>query len=485
MSHAWAIDEMKTADLHDKRLNDRLREVLSQLAGRPTASIPAACGGRAEMSGAYRLFDNGKATFDNILQPHSDATRQRIAAQPVVLLVQDTTEADLTRPQQQVEGAGPLDGDSRRGALLHPLHAFTPDGTPLGTLSATAWVREEEPVCASLTRAQRAATPIEEKESHRWLTTLQRAQAEAQYCPGTQLISVADSEADIYEFMVQAMSEPRYCDWIVRACQDRALLVENGQKTAEKHLRDTLLAQPVLFTKTIQVRGRQAKVSCETRGRRQPRQSRQAEVEVRAGTVTLRPPWRADRKLPPLTVNVVLVREIKPPPGEEPVEWLLLTSLPVDTIEAVRQVVQYYCVRWMIEVFFRVLKSGCRVEERQFEHIDRWLTCLAVYLVAAWRTLYVCRLGRGCPDLNCEAVFEPAEWKSVWKVVRREDPPAEPPSLGTMVNLVAQLGGYVNRKRPDPPGPQTVWLGLQRTHDFALCWELFGPEAKIEAETCV
>lgn len=484
MAHAWAIDEMTTADLKDKRLNDRLREVLSQLADRPTASIPAACGGRADMEAAYRLFDNEKATFENILQPHAEATQRRIAAQPVVLLVQDTTEVDLTRPQQQVKGAGPLDGDSRRGALLHPLHAFTPDGTPLGTIAAEAWTREEETVCASLSRAQRAAKPIEEKESHRWVRTLQQAQAQTERCPHTQLICVADSEADIYEFVVQATNEPGRCDWIVRACQDRALLGENGRKSTDK-LHDTLLAQPVLWTHTIQVRGRQAKVSCEKRGRRQPRQSRSAEVEVRAGKVTLRPPYRPDRKLPPVTVNAVLVREINPPPGEEPVEWLLLTSLPVDTDEAVRLLVQYYCVRWMIEVFFRVLKSGCRVEERRFEELDRLLNCLAVYLIVAWRTLYVCRLGRSCPDLNCEAVFEPAEWKSVWKVTRREDPPAEPPSLGTMVNLVAQLGGYVNRKRSDPPGPQTVWLGLQRMHDFAICWDLFGPEARIQQATYV
>src|SRR4029077_3233262 len=189
---------MKTADLKDKRLNDRLCEELSQLATRPTASIPAACGGRAEMEAAYRLFDNEKATFANILQPHTEATRRRMATQPVVVLVQDTPEADLTRPHQQVKGAGPLDGASRRGALLHPLHAFTPDGTPLGTLSATAWVREEEPINASLSRAQRAATPIEEKESHRWVATLHQAQSVAEHCPTTHLITVADSEADIY-----------------------------------------------------------------------------------------------------------------------------------------------------------------------------------------------------------------------------------------------------------------------------------------------
>ncbi len=131
------------------------------------------------------------------------------------------------------------------------------------------------------------------------------------------------------------------------------------------------------------------------------------------------------------------------------------------------------------------LKSGCRVEERLFEHLDRLLTCLAIYMIVAWRTLYVCRLGRSCPEISCEAVFEPAEWKSVWKVVRREDPPAEPPALGVFVRMVAQLGGYVNRKRDDPPGPQTVWIGLQRMHDFATCWLLFGPDAQPAPMTCV
>ena len=474
----WVLDEMKTADLKDRRLDNRLREVLSQLGGYPTASIPAACGGHAEMTAAYRLFDNENATFEAILQPHIDATRQRIVPHPVVLLVQDTSEIDVTRPEQQVTGTGPLDGGARWGTLLHPLHAFTPDGTPLGTVHALTWVRDEEVGCASLSRGQRAAIPIEEKESHRWVDALRRAGKEAQRCSSTQLVCLADSEADIYELLAEATAEPQRVDWIVRACQNRALQREDGPETAERYVREYVLTQPVLFTHTIQVRGRKAKVACETRGRRQPRQSRQAQMEVRTARVTLRPPWRADRKLPAVTVNVVLVGEVDTPENDEPVEWLLLTSLPVDEIEHVRQVIQYYCVRWMIEVFFRVLKSGCRVEERRFEHIDRLLSCLAVYLIVAWRTLYVCRLGRGCPYISCEAVFEPAEWKSVWKVIHRSAPPSAPPRLGEMVRLVAQLGGYVNRTRRDPPGPQTIWIGMQRMHDFALCWQLFGPDIR-------
>lgn len=484
MPASWIMEEMKTAKLSDKRLTERLTQVLSLFAARPTASIPAACGGRAEMVAAYRFFENQSTNFNNVLQPHIDATRHRLASQPIVLLAQDTTEIDVTRPEQQVKGAGPLDREVRRGAFLHVMHGFTPDGTPLGTISATAWVRGEEAVCAPLSRAERSVIPIEEKESYRWVTTLRKAREEAASCPATQFICLADSEADIYEVLDEGMQEPHCCDWIIRAAQDRALSCENGHDAGEK-LREHLLQQQVLFTRTIQVRGRKAKIACDKRGRRQPRQSREAEVVVRAASVTLRPPWRPDRELPPLEMNAVLVSELNPPADDQPVEWLLLTSLPINTVEAVQQIIQYYCVRWMIEVFFRVLKSGCHVEERLFEYMDRLLTCIAIYVIVAWRTLYVCRVSRGCPDAPCESVFEPAEWKSVWKVVQGEDPPLQQPTLGEFVRIVAQLGGYVNRKKAAPPGPQSIWIGLQRMHDFATCWLLFGPEARNGTTICV
>jgi hypothetical protein len=318
--------------------------------------------------------------------------------------------------------------------------------------------------------------PLEEKESYRWVTTLRQAREVAQACPSTQCVCVADSEADIYEVLLEGMAEPARVEWIVRACQNRALRPENRDKTSAAYVREQALAGPVLFRRMIQVRGRKAKVACETRSRRQSRESRAAEVSARAARVTLRAPWRPQDKLADVTVNVVSVREEHPPAGEEPVEWLLLTSLPIGDENQVRQVIQYYCTRWMIEVLFRVLKSGCRVEQRRFEELDRLLTCLAVYLIVAWRTLYVCRLGRSCPEVSCEAVFEPAEWKATWKIVCREDPPAHPPPLGVMVRLVAELGGYVHRKQ-SLPGPQTLWIGLQRVHDFALCWQMFGPDA--------
>jgi hypothetical protein len=192
--------------------------------------------------------------------------------------------------------------------------------------------------------------------------------------------------------------------------------------------------------------------------------------------VTLRPPKHNDRELPPITVNVVLVCEPNPPAGEVPIEWILLTSLPIDTPEQVRKVVEYYCVRWNIEILFRTLKGGCRVEHRRFEHIDRILPCMALYLIVAWRTLLVCRLGRECPDADCETLFEPSEWKAVWVAVNRAKPPKNNPSLSQIVHLIAQLGGYVQRPSSEP-GPQTIWIGLQRMYDLSWAWDTFGPVA--------
>ncbi len=481
MVSQWAQNEMATAALDDKRLNQRLTRLLSDLGNRSTASIPAACGGHAEMTAAYRFFDNDKVTWGKIIEPHHKRTRQRIAGQKVVLLVQDTSEIDVTRPQTQVVGAGPLDGSARFGAFLHLLEAFTPDGIPLGGAWCDIWTRDEpEESTGSKShenkRQQRKVTPIEEKESYRWLQGLRQAREVAQESPGVTCVCVGDSEADIYELFDEPRGDQNPVHLLVRACHDRALTQESGESS--RRISDALRGAPVLFTHAISVRGRKAKVSCETRGRRQPRESRATEVEVRVASVTLRPPWRPDRVLSPATVNVVSVREIDPPEDDAPVEWILVTTLPIGDVEQVREVIQYYTVRWMIEVLFRTLKSGCRIEQRRFEQIDRLLPCLAVYLIIAWRILFACRLARSCPDIDCEAVFEPSEWKSVWTAIHRYPPPQTPPRLESMVRLIAQLGGYVNRpNRRDPPGPQTLWLGLQRMRDLAWAWDVFGPGA--------
>lgn len=481
MTAPWALEELQTVDLGDERLDARFELLLSALGNRPNLSIPAACRGRAEMKAAYRFFDNEKVTFEKVLQPHIDQTMVRLAEQKLLLLVQDTTEIDLTRPEKPIAGVGWLDG-SRQGVLLHEVQAFTPAGVPLGTVWAEVINRTDGVSQASAAEKdyERKHTPIEEKESLRWLTGMRAARAVAQQLPAAQCVCVGDSEADIYELFAEPRGEyPLH--WLIRGCYDRALETADPQTTdATQHLRDQVLASPLLYEVELRIRGRKAKTAVEDRGRRQNREARQAQVEVRVATATLRPPWRFDRQLAAVTVNVVLVREPNPPAGEPPLEWLLLTTLPIDTLEQVRTVVAYYCVRWGIEILFRTLKSGCRIERRRLEDVERMLPCMALYLIVSWRTLFVCHMGRSCPDLDCEAIFEPSEWKAVWVAVHQQQPPKQTPRLGTMVHLIACLGGYVERKGGEP-GPQTVWIGLQRMYDLAWAWDSFGPKAKISS----
>ncbi len=469
----WVQEEMATAQLQDQRLNRRLRKVLSDLGDRPAASIPAACGGHTEMTAAYRFFDNPKVTSAKVLEPHFAATRQRMAVQPVAVVVPDTSELQMTRPSQQVVGAGPLDGGSRRGALVHPVAVFTPDGTPLGTVAMKIWTRPESARRRSRREKdrRRRRLSLERKESFRWLQSLRTARALAQELPRTQIVCVMDSEADIYALFAEPRGE-RPVEWVIRARRNRPLVAGAG---APK-LRESLRAQPVLFTQQITVRERKAKTASETRPRHVSRRRRTAEVQVRAATVTLRPPRRS---LSAVTIHAVLVSEPHPPAGTPAVEWLLLTTLPIQTVEQVRQILHYYTVRWMIEVLFRTWKSGGRAEERRFQHILRWLPCLALYWIIAWRVLLLSRLGQSDPELDCEALLEPSEWQAVWRVTQPGPLPRKPPSLRTMVRLIAQLGGYVNRPhRVDPPGPQTLWLGLQRMQDLAWAWNVFGPGAR-------
>ena len=465
------LDEVRDVSLGDKRLDKRLGKVVEELGDKPNLSIPAATNSRAEMEAAYRFFDNDKVAPQKILQPHFDATRERISQSKFALLVQDTTELDLTRPQQQVKGAGPMDSDARRGAFFHPLMAFDLEGLPLGMVWQKNWARQEieTDLSPEEKKRRRNRTPIEEKESVRWVEGIRAAREVAEACPETTCVCVGDSEADIYELF----SEPRSTKageihLLVRGCQTRS--------TTEGNLLEDVRATACLYKCSVDVSARTAKIAATKNKRQKSRDARVAEVEVRSTPVTLRPPYRFDRKLPEVTVQVVLVEETHPPDGCDPIQWLLITSLPIEDSEQVKAIVQAYCVRWQIEIFFRTMKSGCQVEDRQFETLGRMMNCVAVYSIIAWRIMYLCRLGRECPDLDCEVVFEPCEWKSVYMAVKRTEPPATPLRLNEVIRMIASLGGYVDRKSTHP-GPQTLWIGLQRVHDLSTAWNAFGPES--------
>jgi hypothetical protein len=322
--------------------------------------------------------------------------------------------------------------------------------------------------------------PIEEKESYRWLEGQREAWKIADLCADTRCVLVCDSEADIYEVFSEKRqtSHGRPLELLIRGCQNRATDIDG------KAILDIARPSDVVHSMVINVSGREAKTKLETGRRGKSRLARTSNVEVRACRVTLRPPWRPDRQLPAVTIQVVLVEEALPPEGEDAISWMLLTTLPIDTPEQVLTVVDYYCCRWPIENYFKILKSGCRVEDRQFETLSRELNAIAVYMIVAWRIQLLCHLGRECPEMDCRVLFEESEWKAVYIIATKKEPPEQPPNLNTMIRLIASLGGYVPRKNTQP-GYQTLWIGMQRMRDLACGYEAFGPKSKIASDGCM
>jgi hypothetical protein len=283
---------------------------------------------------------------------------------------------------------------------------------------------------------------------------------------------VGDSESDIYDIFTAVVNTSQ---------RNLALLVRAGQNrntTDDQDWLEQVRATSKIGDQTVAIRARTAKVGAAKAARNRSRKARTAELEIRKATIQLRRPVNGDKRLPEsISVNVVLCEEAHPPPGEDAIRWMLVTSLPIDSDHDVQQVISGYCVRWQIEVYFRTLKSGCRIEHRRFETIDRVLNCLAFFSVVAWRVMHLCHLGRQCPDLNCEVIFEPSEWKSVYAVLNLKPPQHGCPTLNELIRAIARLGGFIDRPKNDP-GTQTLWIGLQRCYDLSQAWNTFGPGAK-------
>jgi hypothetical protein len=452
-------DELQGIDLGDERLNKRSKHLLEALAVNPEASINAACHGWGDTQAAYRFFDNSAVMPTELLRAHREATLRRMSAYPVVLLVQDTTELDFTK--HPPKDAQCLNRPERFGLYAHLHLAVTPDQLPLGMAGLDYFDRAPE----TLGKASvRSTLPIEQKESFRWLTGYRLACALAATARGTQIVSVADREADIYDIFVEAQPQTGVrAEYVIRARVDRCTRERDPDAGRDAYckVRDEVGAAPLLTTRTIELSAT-AK-----------RTARTAHLEVRTLTVIVKPPHERAR-LPAVTMNVVLVAEVGGPGDGTDVSWLLLSSLPIATVAMVLKIVDYYAARWAVEIYIRTWKTGCRVEEIQLETQARLKNCLALYAIIAWRVLYLTYLNRTTPTLPCTAVFDDSEWKSVWLVVAKKPLPKKPPTLAEMLRLLTQLGGYNNRAGEAPPGPQPMWIGLRRMADFAQAWQTFG-----------
>jgi hypothetical protein len=418
----WVATEMGESQMHDMRHAKRLVALLTRLGEQPVSSIPSACRGWAETVAAYRFLDNPQVGVEEILSGHKQATLARVRAQAVALLVQDTSFLNYGTLQPKV-GMGTVKEKRREEHLLHTTVAFTPKRVNLGVLGAKLWQRPEEPVAH-----ERARKPIEEKESFRWLEGYALACEVQQACPQTVVVSVADCEGDIQEWFLDAMHRVPHegAEFLIRAKCNRRL----ASGAAHDYLWEELQAARPLGRVTFEL------------SRQADRPSRLVTLIVRARPVTFQGARRLGGRLPPVQRWAVYAREHKPPKGEAPLAWLLLTRVPVQDFAGACLMMQWYRARWEIELFFRVLKQGCQIERLRLETAHRLLNALTIYLIIAWRIHTITMMGRAYPAASCEVVFEPREWQTIYTMQYHGPPPEQPPPLCDTVRALAQLGGF-------------------------------------------
>jgi hypothetical protein len=441
--------------LGDARLMRRASLVVTQFAKQPSASIPQACEHWSDIKAAYRFLSNEKIEPQQLLAPHAQATVRRMQAHPTVLAIQDTTQLNYSS-HRGTKGLGPIGNnpDKTLGFFLHATLMVTTSGCPLGIVHATTYRREARAFGSSRDAQVRNRKSMQEKESLRWLDSLRVCQGLAPACPQTMIVNIADREGDIYELFAQALSPESqpYVHLLVRMQHNRN--VQGGTDRLFHHLR----AQPVEGRLQVKV----------PRNGTQP--ERTAIVSLRYCPVRIDAPLLKEG-LPSLKLWAIEAEEEHPPKGVLAISWRLLTTLPVANVAEATQRIGWYAQRWQIEVMHKVLKSGCRIQERQLETVDRLKRALMVDLVVAWRVMYLHKVLRDQPDQPADQHLSEAEWKVLlWKF--SGEPSMRPPSIRQAVRWIGQLGGFIGRKSDGEPGPMVLWRGLQRLEDLIEAWSI-------------
>ena len=447
----WAEREYARSTHPDGRVRDRIVRIGRAWVDRPGAAIPAIFPARAERKAAYRLLSNGSVTMDHILEPHQATMVERCQLEKVVLAIQDTTSLNYER----LEATGGLvaigGGGSKgvRGLWAHVGLAVNLAGRPLGVFSLDATYCDGDGA---------------ESASVRWQRGLDRAQELACACPATRVVTVCDREADIWALFVKAAAHDAALLVRARRSTRRRVVVETGGKQS---LWDHVATLPRVAGKTVEI------AAC---GGKRARPRRQAKLDLRAGWVKLDPPLRPARsagRREPIDALAVTATEANPPPGKEPLHWVLLTTEGRADAETAKTVVEWYERRWTIEEYFRVLKTGTRVEDRRLDHADDLRKCLAFDAITACHVFDLERMARDKPHTRADEVVTDDEIVILYVrliaygIARARPPPDKPPDIRTFVIDVARLAGFYPRKSQPLPGTTMLWKGYVYLRDAA------------------
>lgn len=473
---SWAAEEFADVSLGDKRLDARLITLCDRFSDAPESPINQACTDWAETKAAYRFFQNENVDVSGILAAHRCKTAKRANRHKTVLAIQDTSYFVYTS-HPKTEGLGKISMNKGKrlkeidcnGLVMHTCLAVTTEGLPIGLLDQKIFSRKLHPEKKRADKNYRPHEhlPIEEKESYRWLETLANTK---EAMGDTEVVTVCDREADLYDFF--RLSDQIECPVLVRAKANR--VINRKSRFAEKSgvkLWEHMGQQPESGSYTIDIPRRSKAKHCKGRD------PRSATVIVRFGSFRLNAPRNRRRcgneHLPDIELNAVYVLENNPPEGGEPVEWMLLSNLPVTSFEQAYEKVLWYSLRWRIEMYHKVLKSGFRVEACRLGHAERLARYLTVMSIVAWRLFMITLIARTDPAKPCSALLADHEWKVLFLKTNKNKPlPPQPPSIGDAVTWVAKLGGYLARKSDGPPGTITLWRGWKRLTDLTEGWNL-------------
>jgi hypothetical protein len=398
----WAAQEFGGAELGDRRRSQRLINSALAQANQPgKAFCSVAQGDWAAAKGYYRMIDSAQdsaVTLEAILAPHRWRTLQRMQAQATVLCIQDGTDVNYNG-LAQCQGLGVIGtnqtGAVSRGLHLHSTLVVSTEGLPLGVLDAQCTA--PQPKAADPRPAWE--TPLPEKKTYCWVEGLERSNEVARTLPATRQICVMDREADFFELFEQPRH--RRVELLVRAKYNR-------RTDGQAKLFEAVGQEPVSARLRIPVPRKSARAKKNKQKARTGQIERMADVELRYRSIELQPPsYYPDRA--PIRMQVVHVREPSPPSGSTRLEWFLLTSCELNSAQDAEQCLRWYCLRWRIEDWHRVLKSGCAIEKLAHKTAQRLQRAIGIHLVIAWRIMLMTLLGRECPELPAEVLFSDLE----------------------------------------------------------------------------
>jgi hypothetical protein len=456
-SGSWVDREIDGCQFKDGRLAKRFRVLIERLGEKIGGSIPFACQDWANTKAAYRFFSNDRVSEEDILAGHFNSTRDRFAeTEGPILVLQDTTEfsyerenperiGSITKANSGKDRLGRVRHHTVCGILMHSSLAVTPEGLPLGLAAIKFWTRKKfKGTNALKKKINPTRIPIEEKESIRWIDNLK--QSTALFNEPDRCVHIGDRESDIYELFCAANDVGTH--FIARTCVDR--LAGDGEHTIADEMQE------------VEVKGLHRIKVTDNKG-----EESEAVLEIKYRRIRVLPPIGKKGRYPELMLTVIHAQERGEPTNREAIDWKLITDLPVRSRQDAIEKLEWYAMRWKIEIFHKILKSGCKAEDAKLQTAQRLTNLISVFCILSWRVFWLTMMSRFAPDISPKIALTNTEIGLLDRLVKDGTPPRKK-TLSYYLIKIARLGGYLARARDPAPGNMVMWRGWSRLADIGI-----------------